>query len=86
MAKYMCTHTMKGITHEQYAQVAAAAQQDPVVKLLQSFASLTDGKIFCVWQSPTSDAVVAWFKKMNVPYDTITRLELEAAGGDVKTA
>jgi len=84
MAKFMFTHTMKGITRDQFAGVAAAAQQDPTIKLLESFASLTEGKIFCVWQSPNPDAVVAWFKKMNVPYDTVTPIEVEAVGGAVK--
>jgi hypothetical protein len=86
MAKYMCTHTMQGISRDQFSGVAAAAQQDPVVKLLQSFASLTEGKIFCVWQSPNPEVVAAWFQKMNVPYDSITKIEVEAVGGDVKTA
>ena len=52
MAKFMCTHTVKGFTRDQYCQVAAASQQDPTVKGLQSYANLTEGKIYCVWQAP----------------------------------
>jgi hypothetical protein len=86
MAKFMCTHTVKGITRDQYCQVAAASQQDPTVKGLQSFANLTEGKIYCVWQAPQPEAIAAWFKKMNVPFDTIIQIELEGAGGTVQAA
>jgi len=86
MAKFMCTHTMKGITRDQFCQVAAASQQDPNVKGLQSYANLTEGKIYCVWQAPQAEAVANWFKKMNVPYDSITQIELEGTGGTVQAA
>ena len=70
----MC-HTVRGFTRDQYCQVAAASQQDPTVKGLQSFANLTEGKIYCVWHAPHKEAIAAWFKKMNVPYDSITKIE-----------
>jgi hypothetical protein len=85
MAKFMCTHTVKDITREQYSQISAASQQDTNVKGLQSFANLTEGKIYCVWQSPNREAVAAWFKKMNVPYDSIIQLEMEGSGGTVQS-
>jgi len=86
MAKFICTHTMKGVTRDQFSQVAAASQQDPNVKGLQSYANLTEGKIYCVWQAPRREAVADWFKKMNVPYDSITQIELEGTGGTVQAA
>lgn len=88
MAQFMCTHTVppKGFTRDQYCQVAEASQQDPTVKGLHSYANLTEGKIFCVWQAPKEEAIAAWFKKMNVPYDSIIQLELEGEGGNVKNA
>ena len=88
MAKFMCTHTLppKQFTRDQYCQVAAASQQDPTVKGLQSFANLSEGKIYCVWQAQQPEAIAAWFKKMNVPYDSITKIEVEAAGGTVQAA
>jgi hypothetical protein len=86
MAKFMCTHTVKGFTREQYSQVAAASQQDSTVKGLESYANLTEGKIYCVWQAPQREAIAAWFQKMNVPFDSITQIELEGAGGTVRTA
>ena len=86
MAKFMCTHTVKGFTREQYTQVAAASQQDSTVKGLESYANLTEGKIYCVWQAPQREAIAAWFQKMNVPFDSITQIELEGEGGTVRTA
>lgn len=84
MPKFICTHTMQGVTRDQFCQVAAAAQQDPNVKGLQSFANLTEGKIYCVWQAPQKEAIAAWFQKMSVPYDSITQIEVEATGGVVQ--
>ena len=88
MAKFMCTHTVPpgSMTREQVNQIAAASQKDPTVKGYRSFLNLTEGKIYCVWQAPQPEAIAAWFKKMNVPYDSITQIEVEAAGGTVKAA
>jgi hypothetical protein len=86
MAKFMCTHTVKGFTRDQYCQVSEASQKDATIKGLQSYANLTEGKIYCVWQAPKAEAVVAWFQKMNVPYDSIVQIELEGAGGAVRAA
>ena len=86
MAKFMCTHTVKGMTRDQFSQVAAASQQDSTVKGIHSYANLTEGKIYCIWQAPQREAIAAWFQKMNVPFDSITQIELEGAGGTVRAA
>lgn len=88
MAKFMCTHTLppKQFTRDQFCQVSEASQQDPIVKGLHSYANLTEGKVYCVWQAPQREAIAAWFKKMNVPYDSIIQLELEGQGGAVTNA
>ena len=82
----MVTHTLppKGFSREQFCQVAAATQQDSVVKCHESYANLTEGKVFCYWEGPRAEALVAWFKKMNVPYDAIIKLEHIAEGAVVK--
>ena len=82
----MVTHTLppQGLSRDQFCQVSAAAQQDPDVKGLESFANLTEGKIFCLWEAQQPEAIVAWFKKMQVPYDTITKLEVVGEAGVVK--
>jgi hypothetical protein len=86
MPKFMVTHTLppKGISRDQFCQISIATQQDPNVKCYESFANLTEGKAFCYWDAPRPEELEAWFSKMNVPYDTITRLEHIAEGADVK--
>ena len=66
--------------------MSEASQQDSTVKGLRSFANLSEGKIFCVWQAPKREAIAAWFDKMNVPYDNIIQLELEGEDGKVSDA
>lgn len=86
MPRFMVTHTLppKGLSREQFCQVSAASQQDPNVKGLESYANLTEGKIFCLWEAQNPEAIVEWFKKMNVPYDAITKLEVVGQAGVVK--
>ena len=88
MAKFMSSHTMPAgaINREQVSQLAQAAQSDPVVKPYRSFLNLSDGKIVCIMEAPTKDALAAWFKKMQVPCDFITPVELEGERGTVKEA
>jgi Nickel responsive protein SCO4226-like len=87
MPKFMVTHTLpKGFSRDQFSQVAAATQQDPNVKCYESFANLTEGKVFCYWEAQQPEALSAWFEKMKVPYDAITKLELIAEGAVVKDA
>jgi hypothetical protein len=86
MPQYMVTHTLppKGFSREQFCQVSVATQQDPIVKCHQSFANLTEGKVFCFWEGPKPEALITWFTKNNVPYDTITKIEHIAEGAVVK--
>jgi hypothetical protein len=88
MAKFMCTHTIPPgkFTAEQLRQFAQAAQQDPNVKGYRSFANLAEGKAVCVMEASNKDAVAAWFNKMGMPYETITKVELEGDRGTIQTA
>jgi hypothetical protein len=88
MAKFMCTHTLPAgkFSVDQIKQFAQAAQQDPTVKGYRSFANLAEGKAVCVMEAPNKDAVAAWFKKMNMPFDNITKVELEGDRGSVQSA
>ena len=88
MAKFMCTHTIPPgkFTAEQLRQFAQAAQQDPNVKGYRSFANLAEGKAVCVMEASNKDAVAAWFNKMGMPYETITKVELEGDRGSIQTA
>jgi hypothetical protein len=71
---------------DQLRQFAQASQQDPAVKGYRSFANLAEGKAICVMEAPTKEAVAAWFKKMGMPYDSITKVELEGERGNILAA
>ena len=88
MAKFMCTHTIPPgkFSADQLRQFAQAAQQDPTVKGYRSFANLAEGKAVCIMEAPGKDAVAAWFAKMGMPFDSITKVELEGDRGNIHSA
>ena len=84
----MCTHTIPPgkFSADQLRQFAQAAQQDPTVKGYRSFANLAEGKAVCIMEAPGEAAVEAWFKKMGMPFDSITKVELEGERGSIHAA
>ena len=88
MAKFMCTHTLPPgkFSADQIRQFAKAAQQDPAVKGYRSFANLAEGKAVCVMEASSKDEVAAWFGKMGMPFDNITKVELEGDRGTIQSA
>jgi hypothetical protein len=88
MAKFMCTHTIPPgkFSPDNIRQFAQAGQQDPIVKGYRSFANLAEGKAVCVMEAPSKDAVAAWFTKMGMPFDSITKVELEGERGSIQPA
>jgi hypothetical protein len=88
MAKFMCVHTIPpgAFSADQLRQFAEAAQQDPTVKGYRSFANLDEGKVVCVMEAPAKDEIEAWFKKMGMPFDSITKVELEGDRGSIQAA
>ncbi len=87
MAKFMSTHTVPPgkFSSDQLRQFAQAAQQDSTVKGYRSFANLAEGKIVCVMEASGSAEVEAWFKKMGMPFDDVTKVELEGDRGDLQS-
>jgi Protein of unknown function (DUF4242) len=88
MAKFMCTHTIPPgkFSADQLRKFAQAAQLDPTVKGYRSFANLAEGKAVCIMEAPGKDAVAAWFTKMGMPFDSITKVELEGERGSIQSA
>ncbi len=88
MAKFMCTHTLPPgqLTTAKLEQFAQAAQQDPTVKGYRSFVNLAEGKAVCVMEASNKEAVAGWFKKMQMPCDSITQVELEGDRGAIRAA
>ena len=87
MAKFMCNHTVPpgAFTPDQVKQFAQAAQQDSTVKGYRSFCNLAEGKLVCVIEAANKDAVAAWFTKMGMPFDNITKVELEGERGNIQS-
>jgi hypothetical protein len=88
MAKFMSSHTVPAgaLTREQINQIAQAAQNDPTVQAYRSFSNLSEGKIVCVMEAPDEQALATWFKKMQMPCDSIIPVELEGERGTIKDA
>jgi hypothetical protein len=88
MPKFMSSHTMPAgaMKREQVEQMARAAQSDAAVRPYRSFLNLAEGKVFCVMEAPTKEALTAWFGKMHMQCDYVTPVELEGERGVVKEA
>jgi hypothetical protein len=86
MPKFMSSHTLAPgqFTRQQLNEFAQAAQEDPTVRGYRSFANLTEGKVVCILEAPNQQDIAAWFRKMALPYDSITQLELEGDGGTIE--
>jgi hypothetical protein len=86
MHKFICTHTLPpgALTPEQICQVSEAAQHETNVKGYRSFFNLTKGKVWCVLEAKDRDSIVAWFKKMEIPYDSIDLVEMEGERGTIE--
>jgi Protein of unknown function (DUF4242) len=88
MPKFMSSHTLPAgsMKREQVEQLAQAAQNDSTVRPYRSFLNLAEGKVMCVMEAPSRESLASWFKKMNMPCDHITAVELEGSQGTVKNA
>ena len=80
MTKYLCTHTLPagGMTKDQVCQVAQAMQQERQIRGYRSFMNLTEGKLVCILEATDKQTVANWFRKMNIPYDSIIRSNWKA--------
>ena len=54
------------------------------VRGCRSFFNLTEGKVWCVLEAKDRKAIVAWFKKMEIPYDSIDLVEMEGERGIIE--
>jgi hypothetical protein len=88
MPKYLSSHTVPAgaLKREQINQMAQAAQNDPAVRPYRSFLNLSEGKVVCVMEAPDKETLAGWFRKMQMPCDYITPVELEGERGVVQEA
>jgi hypothetical protein len=86
MHKYFCEHRFPvgSLTEEKLCQVAEATQHESNIKGYRSFVNLTEGKVWCILEANDREAIVAWFNRMEIPYDSITLLEFEGERGVIE--
>jgi len=84
--KFLSIHTFppEGFTEERIKEIAEAGQKDPVVRGYRSFHSLSEGRIVWILEAPDKEAVAAWCKRMDLPLDGVTQLEMEGHVGVIK--
>ncbi len=87
MPKFMCSHTLQPgkFTADQVRELQQATQKDPTVKGYRSFINLVEGKAMCVLEAPNKEALSSWFKKMEMPFDSIVQVELEGERGTLQS-
>ena len=87
MPKFMCSHTLPPgkFTTEKVREFAKATQQDVAVKGYRSFINLAEGKAMCILEAPNKETISSWFKKMEMPFDSIVQVELEGERGTVQS-
>jgi hypothetical protein len=84
--RFVCTHSVApgSISSDQLRQMAQAAQNDPKIRGVRSYCNLSQGKAVCVMDSPDQQTLANWFRKMNLPFDSINVVEYEGDGGNIK--
>jgi hypothetical protein len=85
MRMFMGVHTFppNAFSADQVCQLGKAAQNDPTVRGYRSFLSLAEGKAVCILEAPDRESVTSWFKKMNLPTDSVTELDMEGDRGEI---
>ena len=88
MLKFISCHTLPAgaLKRERVNQLAQAAQSDATVRPYRSFLNLSEGKVCCVMEAPSKEALTAWFHQMQMPCDQIMPVELEGERTVVKVA
>lgn len=83
MQQYLCIHTFAPgvLAREQVEQFAWASQQQEDVHGLRSYVNLTEGKAACIFESKDKATLEGFFKKMGMPVDVVTPIEVEGEQG-----
>jgi len=85
MPKFMVIQTMSpaALTRERVWQFQEAIQDSSEVIGCQSFYSLAEGKAVSILEAQDQGALAEWFQRMEMPYQSITPVELEGYHGMV---
>ena len=82
----MSIHTLPpgAFTPERIEEIARLGQTDPHVRGYRSFHSLAEGRIVWMLNAPSKEAVEDWCRRVGLPLDGVTALELEGFVGNIK--
>lgn len=88
MPKFLSIHTLPPgeFSPARIEEIAHAGQTDPLVRGYRSFHSLTEGRIAWILEAPDKQAVIDWCRRMDLPLDGVTELELEGHVGVIRDA
>ena len=87
MPTFMAIHKVpaKSLSIEQVRGLSQMAQKDAVVKGRRSYGNLSEGNLICVMDAPNRTDVASFFERNHVPFESITQVEFEGDGKEVKT-
>jgi hypothetical protein len=79
-----CTlHTWPGLTRATMEELRRALRHDPNVRLLRILGGPAEGRLVCVVDAFSREAVPAWFAARGYPLDTVFALEYEGDHGSI---
>jgi hypothetical protein len=71
-------------SREQCYQFAESGQHEPKVHGYRSFVALGEGKAVCILDADSREDVAEYFRRMGMPTDSISELELEGERGNMR--
>ena len=82
----MSIHTLPpgAFTPERIEEIARLGQIDPHVRGYRSFHSLAEGRIVWMLNAPNKEAVEDWCRRVGLPLDGVTALEMEGFVGTIR--
>jgi hypothetical protein len=88
MPRFLSVHTFPPgeFTPERIEEIAALGQRDSVVRGYRSFHSPAEGQIVWILEAPDRQAVYEFCKRVGLPVDAVTQLELEGHVGVIQAA
>jgi hypothetical protein len=72
MQRFIAVHTLPGFTEEQLVGLVKSHPPFPQDVICRwTYMNFEEHKAFCDWVAPSKEAILAWFKETNMPYDAL---------------
>ncbi len=82
--RYLVIHTLpKGLSIEDVRRMAASVVSDPEVHGIHSYMNLSEGKAACIFEATSREKLEAFFRRANLPFDSIVPIEVEGEHGQL---